>query len=586
MSISQCAAGELSTLSELWRGRGGCGELAAAWIVDNPLLTHYYHKRRKELKDELGREPDELQGFHGTHPNNVLSIAQTGFDAGRRCGQVYGAGEYFAKKPGVSQEYCHGGQYMFVCRLCLGNQSSDKSNRDGDHIWVPSSQYYVISQPNQILPEYIVQFHSHTHGGSVVSPELSRALSLPRWSTKKEHQAMRVPENRACAMSMSSTKALWIGYLHTHLPDSQLETDIRHFLKQYAQDFVAGLRVHIASGKYKKAHVELARPIARELVHRLNAVPFTEGGRERRVCVDDAHGSPSQQCPRWIAGYCRGRNLRYTHSCWCSHKARPTDSAQYRLVKVDLSGAKGTEIVDKFMKSAPFHDGSYPRVVDIEAVQNETLVQLHEEYRAYLRNKNKEEPTVRELYHGTNNNILDVLFTHGLQPPSDFKASEACPVSGHKGLCTSLCNNDCKHCVERHAWDKCHMFGLGIYLADMSQKSHRYSSQPELLPSGHRRFRMVVCSVLGRALEVAGHLKFPKAMHDVPNVRALGSDLAEMIEPHNCCVPSKEEVERADILAVKGLGAACRPGFSVVNSEYIAFHPYQCLPKYQITYVV
>mmetsp|Transcript_33836 Transcript_33836/g.110716 ORF Transcript_33836/g.110716 Transcript_33836/m.110716 type:complete len:211 (-) Transcript_33836:257-889(-) len=132
----------------------------------------------------------------------------------------------------------------------------------------------------------------------------------------------------------------------------------------------------------------------------------------------------------------------------------------------------------------------------------------------------------------------------------------------------------------------CHMFGLGIYLADLSQKSHRYCSQPELLPNGRRRFRMVLCSVLGRALEVAGHLKYKEAMHDVCNVRAVGDELKDMIEPHCCSVPSKHAVEGADLLAVKGLGGAVRPGYSVVNSEYIAYHPYQCLPKYQITYEV
>lgn len=585
VSISPCAAGELSSLADLWSERGGRGIVVGAWIVDNPLLTHTYHERRRQLKSELGREPDELQGFHGTHPDNVLSISKTGFDSSRRAGQVFGAGEYFAKNPTVSQSYCRGGQYMFVCRLCLGYRSSDESNLDGDHIWVPSTQYYVISQPDQILPQYIIKFSDgcHTYQGS---SELSIALSLPHWSTKRERQVMHVPQNRPCAMSMQSTNALWMGYLHAYLEDSELERDVRGFFARHAPDFTSGMRVHIASGKYKKAHVQMAKAMPRDLVHRLNRLPFVEGGKERRICVDDAHGSPEQQCPRWIAGYCRGRNLRYTHSCWCSHKARPTEGARYKLLKVSLDGAKGTEVVERFLQSAPFHDGSRPRVVEVHAVQNDVLADLHEEYRQYLRNKNKEEPTMREFYHGTNNNILPVLFTHGLQPPSDFRASDDCPLSGGKGLCTSLCNNDCKHCVERHEWDRCHMFGLGIYLADLSQKSHRYCSHPEVLPNGRRRFRMVLCSVLGRALEVAGHLKSGSAMHDVPNVRALGSDLAEMIEPHCCCLPGKEAVEQADILAIKGLGYNCRPGFSVVNSEYIAYHPYQCLPKYQITYEV
>merc|ERR1711972_521823 len=137
------------------------------------------------------------------------------------------------------------------------------------------------------------------------------------------------------------------------------------------------------------------------------------------------------------------------------------------------------------------------------------------------------------------------------------------------------------------------MFGLGIYLADVAQKSHRYCSQPKVSGSGKRQFRMVVCSVLGRAFTIDGYLRQNAAMHDVVNVRALQEDdLAEMIEPR--CSPCEsaanvgmsETAEKSDLLFIQGLGGACRPGFSVVNSEYIAFHPHQCLPKYEITYEI
>merc|ERR1711920_475072 len=150
----------------------------------------------------------------------------------------------------------------------------------------------------------------------------------------------------------------------------------------------------------------------------------------------------------------------------------------------------------------------------------------------YLCTKHGEEPIVRELYHGTNNNILDVLYTHGLQPPADVDASDLCPVSGAKGLTTTLCNNDCKYCAKRHEWAKCHMYGLGIYLGDQSQKSHRYCSQPAVSSNGKQCFRMIVCSVLGRAYTVDGHLRRADAMHDVVTVRALQQDdLESMIEP-------------------------------------------------------
>jgi hypothetical protein len=256
-------------------------------------------------------------------------------------------------------------------------------------------------------------------------------------------------------------------------------------------------------------------------------------------------------------------------------------------VSVPLESAKGDEIKSRFLSTLHFHDGQ-PTVVAIRAIKNERLHNLHEHYRTYLRGKNGEEPRSLELYHGTNNEILDTVYTHGLFPPSDVRPSDACPVSGGKGLCTSLCNNDCAHCTERHRWDKCHMFGLGIYLGDVSQKSHRYCSRPTTSPEGKRRFRMVVCSVLaGQTLQLEAHLAKGDSMHDMQSLRACyPGDLESMVQHAGKAAswPPKDAVERHDLLFVKGLGCSSRPGSSVFNSEYISFHPYQCLPRYEIVY--
>lgn len=123
--------------------------------------------------------------------------------------------------------------------------------------------------------------------------------------------------------------------------------------------------------------------------------------------MDDAHGTPGQKCPRTIAQYCRGRNLRFIDPCWCDHPISPTAAATYTLTPLELTSARGDEIDSKLMTSAPFHNGQ-PKVVAINAIQNPMLSQLHDRFRKYLADKNNEEPKVLELYHGTNNNILDV----------------------------------------------------------------------------------------------------------------------------------------------------------------------------------
>jgi len=612
--------------------------------VDNPLLTYKFKQRLDQLKSILKREPDVLEGFHGTAPVNVVSIASTGFDKGRRAGQAYGAGEYFAKNPNVSVSYSRGGEYMLVCRLSLGIQSSTPENKDGDHIWVPGTGYFVIKEPDQVLPQYIIKFSGgqSCYGGPVICHKLESALAK-EYCTKVEDEIVPVPQNqRPCVMSREAASVLWIGFLHAHLSDESLRSDVEKFLQKHAGAYMAGSKIQIAKGHYKKAHVILKIPMPRDLVHKLNRVPFLENGMQRTVCVEDAHGSPGQKCPRFIAGYCRGQNLRFTHPCFCSHEVRATQRATYTLEPIDPTGAKYAEISDKFMASAPFHTG-HPRIVGIKAIKNDTLSRCHAEYAQYLRNKHMEEPAVQELYHGTNGNILQVLYQHGLQPPSDTLASPSCPVSGSKGLCTTLCDNTCKHCTEQHVWGRCHMYGLGIYLADMAQKSHRYTSQPKAGSTGRQTYRMIVASVLGKSFQIEGHLKNGTCMHDVVNVRALDEeDLEQMIEPckagartsgvgasiagldgstwgrvvsdeydswrlHSGRIAKKategirwkwcatEELsaqnregtaEKSDLLFVKGLGDRCRPGYSVVNSEYIAFHPHQCLPKYEIEYEV
>jgi hypothetical protein len=350
--------------------------------------------------------------------------------------------------------------------------------------------------------------------------------------------------------------------------------------------------------------LEKAIPI--NLVKKLNEQLFVADrtSRPSQICIDDFYGSPTKECPKWIAGYCRGQNLRFTSPCFCKHKPRPTEGAGYTLTSIPLDGAKGDEIKSKFMASAPFHNGM-PQIVGIKQIKNERLAKCHEEYRQWLTDKHDEEPAVQELYHGTNNKIHDLLYTHGLQPPSDMEPSDDCPVSGGKGLCTSLCNNTCRYCTKKHEWSRCHMYGLGIYLGDMAQKSNRYISQPQ-----GGRYKMIICSVLGKSYEIDGYLKGDRIMHDVYDVRHLtDEDMDDMIEYCKPCTSgystsgystsgysdlggkiSSDAIatapEHSDLMFVKGLGSRTRMNFSVVNSEYIAFHPHQCLPLYEIEYTM
>jgi len=159
-----------------------------------------------------------------------------------------------------------------------------------------------------------------------------------------------VPPNRPCAMTADATDALWIGYLHAHLSDERLAADVQDFLGRHLRP--AGLQlwgrpedgateVRIVRGKFTQAKVALPAPVSREEVQALNSKAFVEGGVERTVTVDDAHGSPDQRCPRSIARYCRGSNLRFVDPCWCKHQELPTARASFTLDDVPLETAQG-----------------------------------------------------------------------------------------------------------------------------------------------------------------------------------------------------------------------------------------------------
>jgi len=565
--IVPASSTEHAQLCKLWSERGGKGKVREAWAVHNPRLAWIYNKRRRELADIISRDPDELEGFHGSLQDNYLSIVTKGFDSGRRCGQVYGAGEYFAKSPNVSRDYTRGGQYMLVCRLLLGTNGDGP---DADHIWAAGPQYYVMSQPSQVLPQYIIRFKKKP---SELCETLRTALS--GYNSLEQKQQL-VPPNRPSVMSAESTDALWVGYLQPSESDESLGLAVTHFLQHNLPDIpVAAIKVQVVRGKFTQAKVRLAQTLTREQVLQLNDAPFDECGQQRTLTVDDLHGSPGQKCLRSVARYCRGQNLRFVNPCNCDHAASPTEGALWDLSSLDLRSAKADEILLKFKSTMP---GA--KVLAIKAIRNESLLALHEHYRSYLRIKNGCEPTCLELYHGTNNTILDRIYTHGIHPPSDRKPSEKCPVSGGKGLCTSLCDKTCKFCVKRHTWCNCHMFGLGVYLADQAAKSHRYVSRP----SG-RDHRMVVCSVLtSNALQISGHLRTGSAMHDVDSLRSLwDGDLADMVKFVGPA-PPLDKVEQQDLLFLQGLQEKARPGLSVVNSEYVAFNPYQIMPRYEIVY--
>ena len=557
------------------QGWGGVDwEVHAAWQLTNEALEFRYRATEYNMTREHGRTPDSIEGFHGTAEESVLSIARHGFDPLRRSGQLYGSGEYFAKDPNISESYCRGGAFMFVCSLLLGEA-------EVDHTWVSDVKYYVMKQRAgriQCVPRYLVQFRKTS------SPLLRTLQALGGEAESAEGHLRRVGASqrggvRPCKGRMDSvmmaerTRHLWVGWLEPTLgrDDELVREDVRAFLQGHEVAMVKPERNAARVG----AFVELRSAVTQAQLAELNSRPYGTG--RWRVSVDDAQpGNPAmrmRRCPKLTGPgrFCRGWNLR-GHEDWtevCSFRHAPEDfvtfGAEVSYVAVPVESAKYDELAGEVEAKG------LGRVVGVRRVVNTQQEAAYESRRAFtsaLAGGGAE----RELWHGTACSVLDAVLRTGLQCPSDTQASETCPVSGGRGLCTTMCGADCAHCTEPHGWARCHMFGLGIYLADDPRKSHAY-----VRPVG-RRHSLVRCRVnLGSPYLIEANLLQRDGMHGV--VRCVDPQGKLDGNPHEWGMLKGHEA-----YCVKGLGAAARPEHGVINTEYVLFHPAQVLPLYVVDY--
>lgn len=141
------------------------------------------------------------------------------------------------------------------------------------------------------------------------------------------------------------------------------------------------------------------------------------------------------------------------------------------------------------------------------------------------------------------------------------------------------------------------MYGLGVYLADLAQKSHRYVREPRMegavmetpSPSGRviaqsqRRgkvYSMIRCRVcLGNPYLIEGNLLKGDSMHDM----CWCQDPADMLESTS---EDWNTGKGHDSYFIRGLTGAQKAGLGVYNNEYVIFHPYQVLPLYRVDYVL
>lgn len=187
---------------------------------------------------------------------------------------------------------------------------------------------------------------------------------------------------------------------------------------------------------------------------------------------------PQYTCPEERAyRYCRSKNLAFLKRCPHTHySGHVPQEPSYQ--PIDPKSDEFIVIKEDFIRNWKLR--KVPEVTRIERVTCDPAVQKAFDVKSNDLNRRGITGSLRQLYHGTHDDNIDRVLKHGFRPPADYGVHANCTAFGKyvaigTAPVTSPCGVDCIACTsEQHKWNKCHMFGLGVYFADQSSKSDRY----------------------------------------------------------------------------------------------------------------
>jgi hypothetical protein len=111
-------------------------------------------------------------------------------------------------------------------------------------------------------------------------------------------------------------------------------------------------------------------------------------------------------------------------------------------------------------------------VKNIYEIKNETAIEKYQFLEKSFAAKYKETSGEGQFYHGTSEKFLQSIYDDGFSLPSDYAHNSNCKRN-KTAPAYSLCDNTCPDCCgvnkQKHVWKQCHMFGLGIYFANLPQ---------------------------------------------------------------------------------------------------------------------
>eukprot|EP01060_Flectonema_neradi_P015471 TRINITY_DN2208_c1_g1_i1.p1 TRINITY_DN2208_c1_g1~~TRINITY_DN2208_c1_g1_i1.p1 ORF type:complete len:1022 (+),score=189.80 TRINITY_DN2208_c1_g1_i1:59-3124(+) len=476
----------LSNLSYRW-GK----TVMRAWSIRNLGLEYLYNitKHNMMVGSKSGEQLFEVNGLHGTAEKNIISIAQEGFDTGRRSGQAYGAGEYFANTIGVPSSYTKGGAFVFICDVLVRDKSShyNASDKDHDHSFVPEYGYIIVKNRDgwvQALPRYLVQVRKGT--------ETSKYFPLRRVLARDDKDALletdpdlknkKVPPSETGIPTPSPSPTPTVsqsdeeepGLSSTSVSEAESEVSPDEHIEKFSevQPFasdvgmfnsttrylhVSGIiseeevklvtkliksktgrdidSLHYVDGEYSELYIRTSAPIS--LLNFASLNYFGGLGLEGTKTIirfdDAAFGNDWSSWRLCKKSDCRGKSLLGVGGCCRVHEdlpaVNPTVKVNGRMIfqKLERNTATYFDIIGRLNTGT---------IID-------SCIAIH------CKSELPSKPTGdwKDLWCSAGTTLEDAtqMVQEGFHFGSDRLSSSKCPIS--KGFRSAICPNDCKHCT-------------------------------------------------------------------------------------------------------------------------------------------
>eukprot|EP01080_Neovahlkampfia_damariscottae_P008506 gene8506-330_t len=221
----------------------------------------------------------------------------------------------------------------------------------------------------------------------------------------------------------------------------------------------------------------------------------------------------SELCDRELKyGHCRYTNILFSKIPTCTKRHMEIMSFKSKKSKLSNSHAMYYQIEQQFKKDFP-----NSTIKNIYEIKNEKAESRYNEIEKSFFAKNK--LNVRKLYHGTSEKFLQGIYDSGFILPSDFVHNSNCKRNSNAPA-YSLCDNTCPDCAginkKKHVWNQCHMYGLGLYFADIPQKSDLYVSDSYFKKKNKKGRKLILCKVaLGKTFTIDQDILNQDDYHDL-----------------------------------------------------------------------